>query len=250
MFSTEVCESIKYYVYRLIDPRNGETFYVGKGKGNRVFQHASGEVVEDIDSDAFSQKIRRINEIKIQGHEVVHVIHRHGLDSETAYEIESALIDAYPGLTNIQGGKNSDDRGLMHYKQIIELYQAESVKFKHNALAININKSAYERENVYESVRYAWRLNPSKAKDMDIVLAIIKGLVVGVFQAEQWLEATPDNFPGTTEDRRPRWGFVGKNAPIEIQNIYLGRKVPGSSQNPVRYFFKDNQELADNSQHL
>ena len=38
-FSPEVCEKIEYYVYRLIDPRNGQTFYVGKGKGNRVFAH-------------------------------------------------------------------------------------------------------------------------------------------------------------------------------------------------------------------
>ena len=33
-FTPEVQERLGYYVYRLIDPRNGETFYVGKGKGN------------------------------------------------------------------------------------------------------------------------------------------------------------------------------------------------------------------------
>ena len=38
-FSPEVCEKLGYYVYRLIDPRNGQTFYIGKGKGNRVFAH-------------------------------------------------------------------------------------------------------------------------------------------------------------------------------------------------------------------
>ena len=27
-------------MYRLIDPRNGETFHVGNGKGNSVFIHA------------------------------------------------------------------------------------------------------------------------------------------------------------------------------------------------------------------
>ncbi|AHI27618.1 hypothetical protein H845_3717 (plasmid) [Komagataeibacter xylinus E25] len=46
MFSDDVSEQIGYYVYRLVDPRNGETFYVGKGKGNRVFQHAVGARVE------------------------------------------------------------------------------------------------------------------------------------------------------------------------------------------------------------
>jgi len=41
-FPPEVIEKLKTYVYRLIDPRNGET-YVGKGKGNRVFAHIRGE---------------------------------------------------------------------------------------------------------------------------------------------------------------------------------------------------------------
>jgi hypothetical protein len=36
-FPPGVAAKLKYYVYRLIDPRNGETFYVGKGKEDRVF---------------------------------------------------------------------------------------------------------------------------------------------------------------------------------------------------------------------
>lgn len=41
-FSTEVVKQLEFYVYRLIDLRNGETFYVGKGKGNRIFEHSAG----------------------------------------------------------------------------------------------------------------------------------------------------------------------------------------------------------------
>lgn len=41
-FSQETINKIGYYVYRLIDPRNGQTFYVGKG--NRVFQHVLGAI--------------------------------------------------------------------------------------------------------------------------------------------------------------------------------------------------------------
>lgn len=33
-FPPEVTAKLKAYVYRLIDPRNGETFYVGKGVGD------------------------------------------------------------------------------------------------------------------------------------------------------------------------------------------------------------------------
>ena len=39
MFSNAVQAKIKFYVYRLIDPRDSSTFYVGKGYGNRVFDH-------------------------------------------------------------------------------------------------------------------------------------------------------------------------------------------------------------------
>ena len=47
----EVAKQLKWYVYRLIDPRNGETCYVGKGKGDRVFVHARGENKGELTQD-------------------------------------------------------------------------------------------------------------------------------------------------------------------------------------------------------
>jgi hypothetical protein len=34
-FPPDVAQKLKTYVYRLIDPRNAETFYVGKGRGRK-----------------------------------------------------------------------------------------------------------------------------------------------------------------------------------------------------------------------
>ncbi len=109
-FSPEVIAKLKTYVYRLLDPRNGETFYVGKGKGNRVFAHIRAE----IDTGDPNDKLKRIHEIRAASFDVAHVIHRHGLDDKTAFEVEAALIDAYPGLTNAVNGSGSNEFGAMH----------------------------------------------------------------------------------------------------------------------------------------
>src|SRR5882762_6158867 len=101
-FPLEVERELQTYVYRLIDPRNGETFYVGKGQGDRVFSHIRGE--QKLEGEDLDPKLERIRAIRLADFEVAHVIHRHGMDDTTAVEVEAALIDAYPGLTNIVGG--------------------------------------------------------------------------------------------------------------------------------------------------
>ena len=100
-FPSEVEQKLKTYVYRLIDPRNGETFYVGKGKGNRVFAHIRG--VEGLEDDEINNKLKRIRQIQLAGFEVAHVIHRHGMDDATAFEVEAALMDAYRGSPTSPG---------------------------------------------------------------------------------------------------------------------------------------------------
>src|SRR5919204_4635328 len=178
-FSPEVERKLQTYVYRLIDPRNGETFYVGKGRGNRVFAHIRGE--QDLGGgDELNNKLRRIREIRLAGFEVAHVIHRHGMDDATAFEVEAALMDAYPGLTNVAGGYGTSDFGAMHAREIIRRYAAEPAVFQHKALLISVNRSAAERD-LYEATRYAWKINPAKARQANVVLATLQGLIVGAF---------------------------------------------------------------------
>jgi hypothetical protein len=160
-FPPGVAEQLNTYVYRLIDPRNGETFYVGKGQGNRLFAH----IREQVPQDDPTNKLKRIRDIRLAGFEVAHVIHRHGMDEETALEVEAALIDAYPGLTNIAGGFGSDF-GAMHAKEIIQRYAAEPAVFHHKAMLISVNRSASET-SLYEAARYAWKVSlpkPSKQR--------------------------------------------------------------------------------------
>jgi hypothetical protein len=236
-FTPDVTDKLKTYVYRLIDPRNGETFYVGKGRGNRVFDHSR----EEVDEDDPSNKLRRIRDIRLAGFEVAHVIHRHGMDDRTAFEVEAALMDAYPGLTNIAGGLRNSDFGAMHAVEIVHRYAAEPATFQHKALLISVNRSAADA-SLYEATRYAWKVSLPKAKNAEVILATRQGLIVGAFTASEWLDATIANFPGR-EPVPGRFGFVGQEAPDAVASLYVGKRVPDAyrkpgSANPIRYTWR------------
>lgn len=245
-FPPAVIDELGYYVYRLIDPRNGETFYIGKGQGNRVFQHARGELDQDSfeDDTDLDPKLRRIREIRhCPGPNVIHVIHRHKLSHETALEVEAALIDMCPGLTNRIGGHHSGDRGPRTASQIIELYSAAEAAIEHRALILNVGQSLHEHERPIDAARYAWKVSKERAETADVVLAVDKGVIRGVFVAERWLPATPENFPGFPEAESGRYGFEGTEAPADLKRRYIDKRLPEKfrskpgAANPVRYSY-------------
>lgn len=238
-FPPEVSHRLKTYVYRLIDPRNGETFYVGKGRGNRVFAHM--RAAQGIEGDDLDNKLRRIHTIQLAGFEVAHVIHRHGMDEATAFEVEAALMEAYPGLTNIAGGYGTSDFGVMHAQEIIRRYSAQPAVFDHKALLISVNRSAAET-SLYEATRYAWKIDRRKAVQAEVILSTLQGLIVGAFVADAWLDATTENFPGR-EDVPGRLGFVGGEAPALLKKLYVGKRVPDEyrkpgAANPIKYTWR------------
>lgn len=194
-----------------------------------------------MDGDELDNKVKRIREIRLAGFEVAHVIHRHGMDERTALEVEAALIDAYPGLTNSAGGSGSTDYGAMHAKEIIRRYAAEPAVFQHRALLISVNRSAAET-SLYDATRYAWKISRPKAKQAEVILATLQGLIVGAFVADDWLAATSANFPGR-EDAPGRLGFVGREAPAEIRRLYVGKRIPDEyrkrgAANPIKYTWR------------
>jgi len=120
-FDKQTLKELKHYVYRLVDPRNGHTFYIGKGQGNRVFHHAKAAEKElkelmskDEKENQNSLKMQIIKEIIAGEQEIITIIHRHVMDKDAAFEVESALIDAGYPLTNEVRGHFTDRAGCVH----------------------------------------------------------------------------------------------------------------------------------------
>ena len=240
-FDTKTAEKLGHYVYRLIDPRNGQTFYVGMGQENRVFDHVKG--VEG-KADLNDAKNKRIKEVIDERHEVELIIHRHGLlDKDTALEVEAALIDAYPEALNENSGHDAG-RGIMTIQEVINKYQPEEIREedmkKYNLLALNVSRTV-DAKGVRKAVRYAWGVDPEKAKRADYVLAEVEDFVKGVFivEPDDWMPATVENFPD--EKGEPdKWGFIKeKEAPQQIAELFLGKKLPKRKKGHIssfRYF--------------
>lgn len=204
-------------MYRLVDPRNGRTFYVGEGTENRVFDHARG-ALQAKDEDEFDLKTRLIREIISAKLAVIPIIHRHGLDAKTALEIEAALIDAYPGLANVQAGHGSAERGCRNAAEVQALYGAKEADFKKlKAIIIKIRQTTVdEKGGVYEAVRASWRVKVDKARGLPVI-ACVGGIIQGVFTDVEWHESA--DIPG-------RYEFTAKESRQKEHTSLLGRRLP------------------------
>lgn len=211
-------EARRYYVYRLIDPRTLHTFYVGKGTGKRVFQH-----VEEVEScigkdgeDALSLKAQVIKEIIKEGKKVISVIHRRGLTEEEALEVEAALIDTYPGLTNKQKGHGAE-RGLISMEDL-EQYVDASVyeEPSEDYIIIKIKADTIATAgSLYEATRQAWVASLERAEKYKYVLSVVGGIVREVYEVKNWYK-----------EESGKIAFTGKESANEELHSLIGWLIP------------------------
>lgn len=207
----------KYYVYRLIDPRNYLTFYVGKGCGNRVFQHIKdARKLLSQDEDEISLKIAVINEIHAQGKEVLCVIHRWGLTEDTAYEVEAAVIDCYQGLTNIIRG-HSSDREVVSVEDFEKIMTAPVyTEPSEDYIIIKTYPNMVSSLGLYEATRQAWRADINKACNYKYVLSVVYGIVKEVYEVSKWYTVKGTNriaFEGEPTSNKDMVSLKGKMIP-------------------------------------
>lgn len=237
MFDEKSKQELKSYVYMLLDPKDSKPFYIGKGIDNRVFNHLSCSLT---DTDTSNAKYDKIREIIQSGQTVKHIIVRHGLSETEAFKIEASLIDTlkYCGLllTNIVGGHNSIEKGLMTSEEIIRLYNAQPLtQMSADCVLININKT-YKRGNgtdpIYQATKETWLISERRLPQIKYVLSEFRGFIVEVFEVKRWYSKQRPKNKTIDKERNIKikinvtgYGFDGVVAPDEIRNQFINKSV-------------------------
>jgi len=244
-FTAKVIEQLKFYVYLYIDPRTNEVFYIGKGRGNRVFSHL--RVNDD------SEKTRIISELRELNIRPLIELLKYGLTEKEALLVEATAIDLIniSNLANAARGHGSRYGARATVEEVQSSLCADPVTIVHNVLLININREfryGLSPIELYDATRSAWRLGEDR-ESVEYVLSVYRGVVREVYTIGAWLpagatmRAKDEANDGRLPQREGRWEFVGEVADEPVRKLYLGKLVsayfPRGNQNPVKYVWVD-----------
>ena len=213
-FLPAVTEKLGTYVYLLVDPRDGQVFYIGTGTGDRCFRDPDRAPGAQGDS-----ALARIRQIEATGQRVRIDILRHGLDAATAATVKAAVIEAL-GSTELREHANGDTTygvGRMSVGEVNHRYGATPVMIQpeHPVVLISI-PPAFRRSSdrqLYEMTRGWWTAGDRRER-AQWAFAVSDGVVRAVYRIRGWEPARAGN----------RWGFRGHRDP-EMEREYAHRDV-------------------------
>lgn len=259
LFSEKAIEHLNgFYVYALIDPRNNQVFYIGKGTGNRVFSH---EIESGKSQKSEKAKLQKIREIEASGHSAKRVIVNWGMTEAEAFTAEASLINlmvflSADALTNAVAGHHVHEALSVEDFEI--MYGAERLQpedIRHSIMVIKINKR-YRRDmgaaELYDVVRGIWRasLNSIQKRKIKYVFAVYNQLIVAVYKPDEWhyvhemidVPRMEELDEVSLKQHKDRVYFICNDYECldNNQKFYLHKsiadlKVNQASQNPVSY---------------
>ncbi len=226
-FSTLTREKMRCYVYRLVDPRTDEAFYVGKGTGDRVFSHMAGD-----GGDEASQKLRTIAEIREAGFVPVVQIVAHDLDDDKALLLEAVLIrtTGLGTLANRVHGRYTRDL-LLTIDDVESRYGARTVDERtltERVLLVSLNGG--RRNTPFPNFQHLhaeverrtlgdWKVAAKSAARVELVAGVYGGVVRSLFDVRGPSGAAQVHATG----RERRLRFSGRV--LTDHPLYLARLI-------------------------
>jgi hypothetical protein len=259
-FPPGVTTRLGWYVYLLAEPDSGRPFFVGRGRGDRCFEHVRAARIEPSSNgrDRRAKKfpaldhIRRIETARAPapGRQVRVEILRYGMSADEARLVAGATADVLglPSPPDAAGGS-----GRMAAAEL-GIRLARRAKFKRDHPVVLLQVAPDVSDLDYETVRHGWRIgrrwiDPGGPRSPGWAVIVAGELVVGVYRIGGW-EPSPVQSPPGRPDRQDRPGppdrrdrragadpgatvrstyrhsFIGeRDEPLEDR--YLGRSVAG-----------------------
>jgi hypothetical protein len=268
-FPPGVAATLGWYVYLLVEPGSGRPFFVGRGRGDRCFDHlrAARDEPSSTGRDRRAKKfpaldhIRRIEtaqaQTQTQAPQVRVEILRYGMSADEARLVAGATADVL-GLASPADGTGGNRR-LAAAELGIRL--AKRAKFRRDHPVVLLQVAPDVVDTAYETVRHGWRIgrrwtDPDAPRSPRWAVIVAGELVVGVYRIDRW-EPTPvrgrpgqpdrGDRPGPPDrpDRRAgadpgatvrstyRHSFIGERDE-QLEDRYLGRSVAGYLGRRVR----------------
>lgn len=241
-FNTMVISKLQAYVYALADPREtgplkDRLFYIGKGKGNRCFNHAQAEKgLGEKPLQEGEHKLNKIRDIHRSGKDVEVLIVSHGMDDDQAHALEAVLIPLL-GVTNKVAG-HGDLQFWLTESQINEAFDRPIERrdidlFRGNILFVSLNKQdtsellrEEQQENLSRATLGDWNVNFTNSKRVDCVVGVKNSLIVSIFELEKLNDGTTrfERFRAQKKGAHGRTRFYGAQR-TDLEESLRGRSV-------------------------
>ncbi len=232
-FPNKLIEELDNYVYIYSDPVTKEVFYVGKGTGNRATSHLYLD-----ENDTERKKIKKIAEVREKtGQDPKIEILRYGLDRDTAFAVESAVIDLI-GLDKLTNEISGHESMRIEYQELISQYDNElkPEELKDPVMFIRPTQLYYEGikpPELYDITRGYWDLSKDlkRAKQAKYVFSVYNYRILEVYEVHEWLQGGT-TFMGPRKMDRGTGGapegtfeFIGRIANRRVRNKYVNKTV-------------------------